>query len=155
MRGLLALSRKVETAASRSKLWLSKKKRASSLEEEVISQKEFTKVALQSGFSFSPSIFFLFRLSVPFSRTLHRVFYNLLRYIYIYTHTHTTSLATQSVIRHRFLHFFSFRFISSTLAGHSRVPCVDCWERKSSLIKLSIFINAAFYKKIKIIFYTK
>ena len=39
------LSRKVETAASRSHWWDSKKKRASSLEEEVISIKELIKAA--------------------------------------------------------------------------------------------------------------
>lgn len=43
---MLSLSRKVETAESRWKLWLSKKKKASSLEEEVISQKEVIRASL-------------------------------------------------------------------------------------------------------------
>lgn len=42
-------SRKVETAASRSQLWLSRKKVASSLVEEVISQKELMRAALWFG----------------------------------------------------------------------------------------------------------
>lgn len=41
-------SRKVETAASRSQLWLSRKKMASSLEEEAISQKELIRVSCWS-----------------------------------------------------------------------------------------------------------
>ncbi len=43
---MLSLSRKVETAESRWKLWLSKKKKASSLEEEVISRKEVIRASL-------------------------------------------------------------------------------------------------------------
>ena len=55
----LSLSRKVETAESRWKLWLSKKKRASSLVEEVISQNEVIRSSLLVllGFASSASIF--------------------------------------------------------------------------------------------------
>ena len=47
---VLLLSKKVETAASRSKLWDSKKNTASCLEEEVISQKELMRAAFTSEF---------------------------------------------------------------------------------------------------------
>ena len=58
----LSLSRKVETAESRWKLWLSKKKRASSLVEEVISQNEVIRSSLLVllGFASSASIFYLY-----------------------------------------------------------------------------------------------
>lgn len=60
----LLLSKNVETAASRSQLWDSKKKLASSLVEEVISQKELIRASSPVAWGFnswaSASIAFAF-----------------------------------------------------------------------------------------------